>query len=111
MANPFGNMFGTPSDPQPSEITEVLLDTTSLRMERIISMGHTTPENEWYDQESHEWVLLLRGKASIQFEDPAETIQFGPGDFVNIPAHRRHRVNWTDPNEPTIWLAVFYSQE
>jgi cupin 2 domain-containing protein len=60
----------------------------------------------WYDEDQHEWVVVLKGAARLRFED--EPVEMKPGDFVNIPAHRKHRVEWTTPDEPTVWLAVFY---
>ena len=88
------------------ELNETLVSAGSIRIERIISHGHGSPEGFWYDQQEHEWVVVLQGAARLQFED--ESVELKPGDFVNIPAHRKHRVDWTTPDEPTIWLAVFY---
>jgi cupin 2 domain-containing protein len=79
-----------------------------VKVERIVSRGHTTAPDTWYDQESHEWVLVLRGRAIVQFENE-DPIPLGPGDHLNIPAHRRHRVTWTDPDQATVWLAVHYA--
>lgn len=90
----------------PAELTETLVAASSVRVERIVSHGHTSPDDFWYDQPEHEWVAVLQGAARLRFDD--EVLELGPGDFVNIPAHRRHRVEWTTPDEPTIWLAVFY---
>ena len=101
------NVFaGIPAD-LPEEVVQTLLAAPGVRIERIISMGHRSPEGFWYDQEAHEWVLLLKGAARLRFEGD-EPIDLRPGAFVNIPAHRRHRVEWTDPSEPTIWLAIHY---
>jgi len=75
-------------------------------LKRIVSHGHASPEGFRYDQEQHEFVVLLQGAARLRFED--EVIDMKPGSFTDIPAHRRHRVEWTDPSQPTIWLAVFY---
>jgi cupin 2 domain-containing protein len=88
-----------------------LLQSGSVRVERIISHGHASPPSFWYDQDDGEWVLVLKGAAIIEFEDDPEPLRLGPGDHVNIPAHRRHRVAWTAPDEPTVWLAVFHSGE
>ncbi len=52
-------------------------------------------------------MLLVKGAAPLMFEGE-EPIDLRPGSFVNIPAHRRHRVEWTDPDQPTIWLAIHY---
>ena len=71
-----------------------------------VSHGHKSPEGFWFDQDQNEWVLLIAGAARLQFED--ETVEMKAGSFVNIPAHRRHRVDWTDPDQPTIWLAIHY---
>jgi cupin 2 domain-containing protein len=90
----------------PEELVQILLQTSSIRVERIISHGHSSALGFWYDQPENEWVLLVAGAARLQFED--EVIELKPGSFVNIPAHRRHRVEWTNPLEPTIWLAIHY---
>jgi cupin 2 domain-containing protein len=93
----------------PAEIIQVLLETNNLRLERIVSGGQTTPPGEWYDQDTHEWVVLLSGSACLRFEvDPDKVLH--PGDYLLIPAHCRHRVEWTDPTQPTVWLALHYLQ-
>jgi len=91
------------------EITQ-LLRAPAVRIERIVSHGHASPPGFWYDQDRAEWVLLLQGAAILAFEREAEPIRLGPGDHVHIPAHARHRVEWTDPGHPTIWLAVHYRE-
>jgi cupin 2 domain-containing protein len=101
------NLFAEIPSPLQEELTETLVSAASLRIERIVSYGHTSPEGFWYDQKEQEWVVVLRGAARLQFED--ELVELKPGDFVNIPAHRKHRVDWTTPGEATIWLAIFYS--
>jgi cupin 2 domain-containing protein len=73
-----------------------------------VSRGHTSPEGFWYDQEEHEWILLLKGGAILLFENQQCSISLGPGDYLDIPAHIRHRVEWTDPDQETVWLAVHY---
>ena len=95
-------------DEIPAEIFESLLETKNFRLERIVSGGQATPPGEWYDQANHEWVVLLKGGAGLRFEDEAETRVLQPGDYLLIPAHRRHRVEWTDPETPTVWLALHY---
>jgi cupin 2 domain-containing protein len=90
----------------PNELTTTLLESTTVRIERIISHGHASPPDFWYDQDENEWVCVLQGAAKLRFED--ETIEMTPGDFVNIPAHKKHRVEWTAPDEQTVWLAVYY---
>jgi cupin 2 domain-containing protein len=92
----------------PAEVSQTLLTAAQVRIERIISHGHASPEGFWYDQDQHEWVVVLRGAARLRFEDANAILNMQPGDCVNIPAHQKHRVEWTPPNEPTIWLAVHY---
>ena len=101
------NLFQGIPDRLPEERFEELVRGDSVTVERIVSRGHTSPETGWYDQPRHEWVLVLRGRSVVAFED-GEEVSLGPGDHLRIPAHRRHRVAWTDPDEATIWLAVHY---
>ncbi len=89
------------------ELTEVLLESEGTRIERILSHGHQSPESGWYNQDEHEWVLVLQGGGRIEFKE-GRVVLLRPGDHVNIPAGCQHRVIWTDPDEVTIWLAVFY---
>lgn len=91
-----------------SEIAEVLHQSDKVRIERILSGGQSSPDDFWYDQAENEWVLLLEGSGSILFED-GEEVHLQRGDFLNIAAHRKHRVTRTDPQHITLWLAVFYS--
>ncbi len=84
-----------------------ILSANSIRIERILSNGQITPENEWYDQEENEWVLLIQGKARLFIENKGEVI-LNSGDHILLPAHVKHRVTWTDPDQITIWIAVFY---
>lgn len=93
----------------PEELTTVLQQGHGVRIERIVSKGHKSPPDFWYDQSEHEWVLLLQGSARLQFED--RVVKMLPGDSINIPAHQKHRVEWTSPDEPTVWLAVFYCSD
>jgi len=86
-----------------------LLAAPGLRLERIVSLGQATPPGEWLDQERAEWVILLHGAARLLFEGESGARDLMPGDYVNIPAHCRHRVEWTTPDEPTIWLALHYA--
>lgn len=92
----------------PAEVFEDIVKTSTVRIERIISKGHTTPADEWYDQDEHEWVLVLKGEARIRFEEKNREVHLQEGDYLNIPAHQRHQVSWTAPGQETIWLAVFY---
>jgi cupin 2 domain-containing protein len=79
-----------------------------IRIERIVSTGQTTPAGQFLDQDWTEWVLVLQGSARVLFEGEAKPKLLGPGDYVHIPPHIRHRVEWTLPDEPTIWLAIHY---
>jgi len=90
-----------------SEFFEDIVRSPTVRIERIVSKGHTSPENGWYDQDEHEWVIVLKGKAVLELED-GSTCHLESGDYLNIRAHCRHKVFWTDPDQPTLWLAVFY---
>jgi cupin 2 domain-containing protein len=89
------------------EFFEEIVAKNGVKIERIVSFGHTTKENEWYDQESEEWVILLQGEAILSFED-AQDIELFAGDYINIPAHKKHRVSWTKESVQTIWLTVHY---
>ncbi|MBI1891211.1 MAG: cupin domain-containing protein [Burkholderiales bacterium] len=88
---------------------QTLAQSHAVRIERIVSKGHATPPDFWYDQAEHEWVILLKGEAHLRFEHEAELTHLRPGDHVLIPAHVKHRVEWTTPAEETVWLAVFYT--
>ena len=90
----------------PDELTTTLLEAAAVRVERIVSHGHASPADFWYDQPQAEWVIVLKGAARLRFED--RTVEMKPGDFINIPAFMKHRVEWTTPHEPTVWLAVHY---
>lgn len=102
------NLFADIPSALPEEVIETLLLAEGVRVERIVSDGHATPPGQWYDQENHEWVLVLRGQAGLLFEGEKEARLLRPGDYVFIPAHRRHRVEWTDPGVKTIWLALHW---
>ena len=92
----------------PAEQTNDLLEATEVRVERIVSQGHASPEDTWLDQDRHEWVLLVKGAARLRFEGDTHAISMAAGDSIDIPAHTRHRVEWTTPEEPTVWLALHY---
>lgn len=102
------NIFNNIPQTAPDEIFETLLQSPNVRIERIVSNGQATPENEWFDQMENEWILLLRGRAALLFEGETEDRVLETGDYLDIPAHVRHRVEWTSEEKPTIWLAVFY---
>lgn len=91
----------------PEEITQTLLVAEGLRIERIVSTGQASPEGFWYDQDEHEWVVLLSGSAGLEIQGEG-VCSLNPGDFMLLPAHQKHRVAWTDADRPTVWLAVFF---
>ena len=97
----------------PGELAKELVETLaegngSIRIERIVSRGHTSPHEFWYDQDTTEWVVLLKGSAVLQFEKNPELIELHPGDWLEIPAYSRHRVEDTSSGEDTVWLAVHW---
>ena len=85
-----------------------LISTAHVAIERIVSTGHQSADGFWYDQDDNEWVLVLSGRGVIEDENGRE-IELNRGDYLNIPAHHKHRVKETSPTEPTVWLAVHYS--
>lgn len=101
------NLFAAIPEALPHELIETLLASGGMKIERIVSLGHSSPPGFWYDQPQHEWVVLLAGAAVVHFENESP-ISLCPGDFLDIPPHRRHRVESTDPYAPTIWLAVHF---
>lgn len=87
---------------------QTILNAAGIRIDRIVSRGHVSPDGFWYDQGTHEWVMLVQGAARLRFEGE-EPVEMIAGSFLNIPAHKRHRVEWTDVMQQTIWLAVHYA--
>ena len=85
----------------------LLLKHPGIRIERITSKGQSSPEGFWYDQAEHEWVVLLKGKGIVEFGD-GRKVELFPGDYLHIPAHTKHRVDYTTSDELTLWLAIFY---
>jgi cupin 2 domain-containing protein len=104
-----GNLLRDLPDACTGEVADTILAAPELRIERIVSLGQKSPPGFWYDQPQAEWVLLLKGAARLRFADEAAERLLGPGDWVHIAPHRRHRVEWTDPAIPTVWLAVFHN--
>jgi cupin 2 domain-containing protein len=102
------NLFANALTGVAEELFTALLERPDVRIERIVSHGQASPPGFWYDQEQHEWVLVLKGAARLRLEGDDQDIEMLPGDYLNIPAHPRHRVKWTTPEEPTVWLAVLY---
>lgn len=109
-----GNMFADfPHDvaSRNAESFEALLTHQDVRIERIISTGQSSPPDFWYCQPQSEWVMLLQGSAGLRLEHEPDERVLQAGDFMNIPAYCKHRVEWTDAKETTIWLAIHYGDE
>ena len=95
----------------PEELIEKLVDTKDIRIERIVSTGHSSSPGFWYDQPESEWVVVLHGEGVLEFEDDGERCRMVPGDYILIPPHSKHRVLLTSMKEPTVWLAVFFGKK
>ena len=106
-----GNLFADlpPATTQDAERFDTLLARPGLRIERIVSAGQASPPGFWYRQEDAEWVALLSGEALLRFEDEAEARRLRAGDWLYIAPLRRHRVDWTAQETPTVWLAVHHA--
>ena len=100
------NIFDLPKPLPDEEVFNDLIPPKGVKIERIISNGQTTPAGEWYDQDLHEWVVLIQGEAELEYEN-GHTLRLIAGDHVLIPAHVRHRVVFTSKDPPCIWIAVF----
>jgi cupin 2 domain-containing protein len=103
------NLFANLPRTLSAERFDILLSSGRVRLERIVSTGHATPPGRWDDQDTDEWVVVLRGSAGLRFEGDDQVLGLREGDHLIIPAHRRHRVEWTDPGQPTVWLALHYN--
>lgn len=103
-----GSLFDDIPGDLPEELFETLCAADGVKIERIVSKGHASPEGFWYDQDCSEFVLVVHGRAGLKLEGEAEVVTLTAGDYVNIGSHVRHRVEWTDPACETIWLAVYY---
>ncbi len=93
----------------PTELIEVLVQTPNIRIERIVSQGQTSSEGYCYDQATDEWVLLVQGAARLRFEGEDRLVEMRPGDYLHIPAHRRHRVEWTRRSRRLLGWRCFFS--
>jgi cupin 2 domain-containing protein len=102
------NIFDSLPEKLPGEIFETLVEINNIKIERIISSGQSSREGFWYDQDKNEWVIVLSGSAALLFENEKEEKILKAGDYVFIPAHLKHRVNRTDKNQNTVWLAIFF---
>jgi cupin 2 domain-containing protein len=106
--NPIQNIYSSIPADIPQELFQDILITDTFTVKRIVSRGHASPKDFWYDQDQNEWVLLLTGRAGLLFEGNDTIIELTPGDYINIPAHLKHRVEWTDPNMETVWLEIMW---
>lgn len=105
MRGPIIHLLDGLPPPGPDEVIEPLLERAGVRLERIVSSGQSTPPGAWYDQEQDEWVMVVAGAARLCIEGQG-VFDMKPGDTVFLPARCRHRVEWTDPRQPTVWLAL-----
>jgi len=103
-----GTLLGDIPADLPAEIFDILCSTERVKIERIVSRGHASPKGFWYDQETNEFVLVVQGHAGLKLENENDIVVLKPGDYLNIDAHVKHRIEWTDPECETIWLAVHY---
>ncbi len=101
-----GNLKVPWVDASDHESFVTLVDGDGVRIERIVSHGQISPPGFWYDQDEHEYVIVLEGGAELEVEGFG-AVRLGPGDWLDLPAHLRHRVTWTEPEAKTVWLAVF----
>ncbi len=108
MSEADGNLFRAIPQVQTDEDFLTLVQAPGVTIERIVSMGQASPPDVWFDQPMTEWVMVVSGAAEVLFEGEAEPVSLKPGDYILIPPHLRHRVAWTDPGQPTIWLAVHF---
>jgi cupin 2 domain-containing protein len=102
------NIFANIPEALDKELFDTLAVGRDLRIERIVSRGQSSPLQEWYDEDSDEWVVLLQGAAVIAYQDGSE-VTLSEGDYLHFPARCRHRVQWTDPDGATVWLAIHYA--
>lgn len=105
------NIFKNLPDSSKGEIFQDIIDNHNFKLESIVSSGQATPDGEWYDQPNDEWVLLLQGSGVLIFEDESESCRMNPGDHILISAHKKHRVEETDKNGKSIWIALHFNYE
>lgn len=101
------NIFESIPENLDDEVVDLLVQGKKVKIERIISKGHISPASGWYDQDKDEWVVVLKGEAIISFEN-GKDVNLNAGSHINIPAHTKHKVKWTNPETETVWLAVHY---
>ena len=101
------NIFDAIPEDLEAEVFDRLVESDGVTIERIISKGHKSPASGWYDQDKNEWIIVLCGEATLLFADES-SVNLKAGDFIDIPAHKKHKVKWTAANIETIWLVVHY---
>ena len=101
------NLFTNIPNPSKDEFFENIIKNDKVKIQRIVSHGHTSPKEGWYEATNEEWVILLEGAATLSFKN-GEDISLSIGDYINIPAHSEHKVSWTKPECNTIWLVIHY---
>lgn len=99
------NIYKLPQEVSQLEKFEQIVSGKNIQIERIVSTGQTTPSGQWYDQELDEWVILLQGESELSYTDYTR-IKIKAGDYLLIPAHTKHRVEYTSIEPACIWLAV-----
>lgn len=103
-----GSFFDDIPKRLPEERFDTLCRTDHIMIERIISRGHASPPGFWYDQENEEFVLVVKGRAGLKIENQPDILILNAGDYTRIGAHVKHRVEWTDPDGDTLWLAIHF---
>ena len=103
------NLFDNLPESLPKELVSVIAKNRRVRIERIVSTGHCSPDDFWYEQSETEWVLVLQGEGHLRIEGQRDLLKLKQGDHILIPALKKHRVEWTCPKKPTVWLAVFFA--
>ena len=107
MSNEVNNIFQLPDRLPQQELLESLFKNERVLIERVVSTGQVTPEGEWYDQDRDEWLIVLQGEGELSYEDGSR-INLAVGDYLFIPAHHKHRVEYTSTEPPCIWLTIFF---
>lgn len=107
MRDKVANIFELADRLPQQELFDKLLENDRVLIERVVSTGQVTPAGEWYDQEQDEWLIVLQGEGELGYEDGSR-IRLATGDYLLIPAHQKHRVEYTSSEPPCIWLTIFF---